>query len=99
MSKTDRYLDTIKDVVLAALADQDVAVALFGSIARGEGRGASDVDIGIVPRGRWMRCRLALLREQLDELNVPYVIEVIDFSEVSDEFRQEALKDAVWWKN
>jgi len=95
----NEYLEKIKVLVLAALEGEEVAIALFGSMSGGQHRSSSDVDVGIVPRGEWNRSKLTLLREQLEELNVPYAVDLVDFSEVSDEFQRQALRNVVWWKN
>jgi predicted nucleotidyltransferase len=92
------YLEKIKECVLADLAGEDVAVALFGSMASGTTFAGSDVDIAVLPKSSWNRSKLTLLRERLEELNVPYVVELVDFSEVSDDFRELALAHSLWWK-
>jgi predicted nucleotidyltransferase len=95
----NRHLETIKRVVLAGLQGEDVSVALFGSMASGFYRQPSDVDVAILPRNGWDRGKLALLREKLENLNVPYKVDVVDFSIVSQRFRDEALKTVVWWRH
>ena len=45
------YLERIKQNVLSELAEENVAVALFGSAAVGTDTCASDVDVAIIPRG------------------------------------------------
>lgn len=92
------YLENIKECVLASLAGEDVAIALFGSMARGKVHAGSDVDIAVLPRGPWDKRKLTFLRERLEELNVPYVVELVDFSEVSNDFREIALENSLWWK-
>jgi predicted nucleotidyltransferase len=92
-------LEAIKRVVLASLEQEDVSVALFGSMASGHIRQSSDVDVAIVPRNGWDRGKLALLREKLENLNVPYKVDVVDFSTVSRTFREEALRTVVWWRH
>jgi predicted nucleotidyltransferase len=95
----NRHLQTIKSLVLASLEHEDVSVGFFGSMASGSIRRSSDVDVAVVPRNGWNRSRLALLREQLEDLNVPYKVDVVDFSTVSQQFREEALKTVVWWRH
>jgi predicted nucleotidyltransferase len=94
----NKYLEEIKDCVVTALAEEDVAIALFGSMASGESHAGSGVDIALVPRGKWDRSKLTLLRERLEEMNTPYQVELVDFSEVSDDFRRVALAHSFWWK-
>ncbi len=89
----------LKNAVLDFLSGENSKVFLFGSRARGDNSAASDVDIGIVPREGFRREKLALLREFIENLNVPYKVEVVDFSQVSGRFKAEALKDAVLWKD
>jgi len=92
------YLKQIKQCILAGLGDEDVSIALFGSMARGTTRAGSDVDVAVIPHGKWDSRKMVYLREKLEELNVPYKVELIDFSYVSEDFRNLALKNTVWWK-
>lgn len=92
------HIEKIMECVMSALGDEDVSVGLFGSMAVGRPHRGSDVDVAIIPRGVWNRWKLALLREKLEDLNVPYKVELVDFSEVSDGFRGSALESIIWWK-
>ena len=56
------------------------------------------MDIAVIAHGRWDERRMVLLREKLEELNVPYKVDVVDFSVVSKEFRQLAFQSLIWWK-
>lgn len=94
----NKYLAKIKECVLFYLGGEEISVALFGSMAGGTVHGSSDVDIAIIPRGKWDHGKLVLLRERIEGLNVPYRVEIVDFSKVSDDFRSLALKSSVWWK-
>jgi predicted nucleotidyltransferase len=92
------YIDEIKRVVLSELAEEHVAIALFGSAATGASTYASDIDIAVVPYGTLNCAILSQLRERVEELSVPYVIDIVDFSMVSDFFKKTALIHAVWWR-
>ncbi|HHT9140371.1 MAG TPA: nucleotidyltransferase domain-containing protein, partial [Candidatus Tripitaka californicus] len=59
----------------------------------------SDVDIGIVPSGELSDRELAILRERIEDSNIPYKVEVVNFSEVSEGFKKSALKGAIVWKD
>lgn len=91
--------EKLKEVFLKFLKDEDIKVVLFGSRARGDFVNTSDVDIGIIIKKEIDRKNLILLREYIEELNIPYKVEIIDFSTVSEEFKQMALKEAVVWKD
>jgi predicted nucleotidyltransferase len=92
------HIADLRNAVVGFLSRDNARVFLFGSRARGDNAVVADVDIGIVPGEGFRKGKLALLREFIENLNVPYRVEIIDFSEVSDQFRTEALKDTVLWK-
>ncbi len=93
-------LDIVKETVLKYLGDQNVKVILFGSRARGNNTAASDIDIGIIPKGEFDRYKLSLLKQYIDEyLNIPYKVDVVDFSLVSEVFKKVALSRVIIWKN
>jgi predicted nucleotidyltransferase len=74
-------------------------IVLFGSRARGDNYISSDVDIGIIPYGKFDEKKITLLKENVENLNIPYKVEIVDFSGVSESFRKESLKKAVVWKD
>jgi len=76
-----------------------VKVILFGSRARGDNYISSDIDIGIIPYGKFDDKKITLLKEKTENLNIPYKVEIVNFMEVSKEFKQEALKKVVIWKD
>lgn len=90
-------LEKLKEVFLSFLKDEDVKVILFG--ARGDFVNTSDVDIGIIADKNFDKRKLILLREYIEELNIPYKVEIVDFSNVSEDFKQMALKEEVIWKD
>ena len=83
------YLEKIKQNVLSELAEENVAIALFGSAAAGVETCASDVDVAIIPRGIMNRAVLSRVREKVEELTVPYVVDIVDFSMVSESFKKK----------
>lgn len=89
----------LKQVVLDFFKADAVKVFLFGSRGRKDNHASSDVDIGILPLGDFAAEKLTLLREKIEALNIPYKVEIVNFLEVSEEFRREALKEAVVWKD
>jgi hypothetical protein len=39
------------------------------------------------------------LKEKIENLNIPYKVEIVDFSQVSESFKKEAIKEVVVWKD
>lgn len=93
------YILEIKQTVTGFFKDDDVRIILFGSRARNDNCRTSDVDIGIISPGKVDIKKITLLREKIDNLNIPFKIEIVNFSEVSEDFKEEALKGSVVWKN
>ena len=98
MGMDNIYVQKIRDLALGIFEHEDVRIILFGSRARGDNNRRSDVDIGIIPRGRFDSAKITVLRDRIDELNVPYKVEVVNFAEASPDFTREALKGAISWK-
>lgn len=91
-------ISELKRLTLALFKDAKVKIILFGSRARGDNYSSSDVDIGIIPLGSIDEGKIALLKEKMENMNIPYKVEVVNFSEVSEEFEKEAMRGAVVWK-
>jgi predicted nucleotidyltransferase len=94
-----KSLKAVKSAVLDAFRDQNITIFLFGSRARGDFNRHSDLDIGILPKQGYDRKKLVYLKDKLENLNIPYKVDVIDMSTVSDVFREKALKEGEIWKN
>lgn len=93
------HLKKLKELVLVSLKDEKVKVVLFGSRARGDNCGTSDVDIGLIPYTALNKKKMVLVKDRVEELNIPYKVEIVDFSRVSADFRKEAMRGAVIWKD
>jgi len=89
----------LRTLVMDFMKDEKVQIVLFGSRARQDHVSFSDVDIGILPCEKLSKTKLTLLKEKIEDSNIPYKVDVVDLSEVSEDFRKEILKDAVVWKD
>ena len=101
-SLTPIYQKSIRDLkslIIEFFKEENVIVILFGSRARGDYSRVSDIDIGILPKNRFDRKKLVLLKEKIDNLNFPYTVDVVDLSKVSEAFREKALREGIVWKN
>ena len=95
----DPYLERLKEKILSRMKEEKVWIFVFGSRARGDQDRTSDVDIGFLPQGKWNKKKFTLLKEEIENLNIPYKVDLVDFSEVSERFKKEALKDVIRWKD
>lgn len=95
----DRIVEQVKNVVLQFFEDEDVKILLFGSSARGDSHRYSDIDIGILPNNGYNKEKLILLRERLENMNIPYSVDLVDISKTSDDFKENVFKEGKIWKS
>ena len=99
MKTPEKHMESLMELVVGFLRDDPVKVVLFGSRARGDHRLASDADIGLIPRGPIRPGRIALLRDMIEQSNIPLRVEIVDLSASPQSLRDSALKDAIPWKD
>ena len=66
-------------------------VFIFGSRAKGKARKFSDYDIGVIGKKSLNFKKIAQINEELEESDLPYRVDVVDFSTVSKNFKNIAL--------
>ncbi len=99
MELYNEYISKLKCCVLDALKGEDIKVFVFGSRARGDGHRTSDIDIGYRAGECFDKKKLIFLKNELEKVNIPYKVELVNFDEVGKDFKEEALKDIVVWKD
>ena len=88
-------ISEIKKIVFQFLNPQKDRVFIFGSRAIGGERKFSDVDIGIESKRKLTGEILVNIREAFEESNIPYTVDVVDFSNVSEKFKTLALQKII----
>jgi len=87
------YEDSLKElikIIESVINEKGVVVYLFGSRATGKATSSSDIDIGILyTQDRNLSKRLTILREMIEISNIPYLVDVVDLSKVSESFRDK----------
>lgn len=91
--------DSLKEIVLSILSKylsiDDYNVFIFGSRASKGGSDRSDIDIGIQGDKPIQDRIMAAVRDEFEELNILYKFDIVDFSQVSEEFRDIALNNII----
>jgi predicted nucleotidyltransferase len=91
-----KSLNLILEVLKKNLNSQ-AKVYLFGSSVKGDYKKFSDIDIAIENGDKEA---ITNIRYQIENLNIPYKVEIIDLSKVSKEFKKEILKTGILiWKS
>ncbi|MBU1323418.1 nucleotidyltransferase domain-containing protein [Patescibacteria group bacterium] len=89
-----KYLDIINKILWVHLDKSRDRAFIFGSWAIGDNRKWSDIDIGIESKRKITFEILSRLNEDFDESNLPYAVDVVDFSGTTKQF-QAVAKQAV----
>jgi len=85
-----KHLETIRRILAEYVGDCEVRA--FGSRVVRRAKDHSDLDLAVVAGNKIERRTKMLLREAFEESDLPFRVDVIDYSAVSDEFR--AIIDA-----
>ena len=98
MPSSPTNLAPLKKLVLEFFEHDSVKIVLFGSRARDDATSQSDVDIGIIPQNRLPAIRISRLLDEIERSTIPFKVEIVNLSETSEVFRNEAMKEVVVWK-
>jgi len=81
----------IKEIIFRFLNSKEFQVFIFGSRTTGKAKRYSDYDVGIWGKKPVPASTVVLIEEAFEESDLPYKVEIVDFSLVSPEFRKVAL--------
>ena len=94
----DTRLEQILNILKQKLEGVPCTVILFGSRVKGSGSEHSDFDIAIEARGD-LSFPLSLLREELDQSNIPQKVDLVDLNAASLAFRSAVMREGeILWK-
>ena len=88
-----------KETIIEIISKQltEAKIYLFGSRARKDHLPESDIDIAIDNRNKIDSFLLSLIKEEIEESNIPFTVDVVDLHDISDDFKKQILKDSVIW--
>jgi predicted nucleotidyltransferase len=91
----ENYLNMVRQILLQRLSPYNAKLLLFGSMARGDFWRASDIDVAVLPDKKLPVGLLSELREQLEDSNIPYRVELVDLSTVSKNFAKRVMETGI----
>jgi hypothetical protein len=56
----------------------------------------ADIDIGVIP-AMDLQDELEVIQDEIEQSFVPYSVDLVDFSKISEPFKQQALKKIIPW--
>lgn len=80
----------IKKIISKFINSKDYKIFIFGSRAKERARKFSDYDIGIVGKRPLSFEKMALIEDALEESDLPFRVDLIDFHSVTKEFKKSA---------
>ena len=89
----EKYLKKIKKEIEDFENKKDLEFFIFGSSIKKERFG--DVDIGVT--GGSGDKRIDILKEKFEESTLPFFVDIVDFDDVSENFKSNVLNNGVLW--
>lgn len=83
----------IKKIIFRFLNPKKYQVFIFGSRAIGKAKKYSDYDVGIFGKKPVPWHILSIIEEDLEESDLPYKVDLVDFSLVPKKFKEIALSE------
>jgi len=91
----NRQWQMVSDLALAKLKAAGAKVWIFGSRSRGDHQEFSDLDVLFEGQGPVPRALISEIREQLEESRLPIKVDLVEWSELADDYRPGVVKDRV----
>jgi len=85
----------IKNILFKFLDPQKDKTFIFGSWATGNSRKFSDIDIGVKSHKKISEGVISNIQEEFEESDLPYTVDVVDFFQASDTFRDVAFQKII----
>jgi predicted nucleotidyltransferase len=86
----------IKDILNSYIRLSEYKLFFFGSRVMETGGDRSDIDIGILGE-KIDDTDMFEIQDKIKELEIPYSINLIDFCDVSDSFKETAMKNVEYF--
>jgi len=88
----EKYLNMLREAIARNVDTAIWQPVIFGSRASGRAQRFSDIDLGFSGLQPLPISVQAKLQDALDESDIPYVIDIVDLSVASPEFREVATQ-------
>jgi len=97
MTPRERAIQVVRGLVLDKLKGITCNVYLIGSCARGEINRYSDIDIAVEILQPAPDTLISDIRILLEQSNIPFFVDVFDFTLLDKHFRDQIKKEGVLW--
>lgn len=90
-----KTIKTLKEIIFHFLDPKKDKVFVFGSRAGDRAQKFSDIDIGVESPRKIPWHQLITIEGAFEESDLPYTVDVVDFSAVSNKFKKLAKKKTI----
>ena len=97
MTPRERAIQAVRLLVTDKLANIPARVYLIGPSARGDSHRYSDIDIAIETLQATTETLIPDIRCLLEESDIPFFVDVFDFTQLDESYRQQIKKEGVLW--
>ena len=91
------YKPEIIYIIRKNLKNNPADILLFGSRADGKASNLSDFDIAIRSETEIYDSVMDAIREELENSNIPFKIDLVDYNKVSDKLRLSIDRSSIKW--
>ena len=91
------YRKQIIRIICDTIPDPALEIIIYGSRARGDARPDSDYDIALKLAEKIHPARLSLIKERLEESNIPFKVDIVDINNVTEDLRNSIIEEGVLW--
>ena len=91
------YKSQIIDIIRKYIKDKSIEILLFGSRAEGNSSMISDYDLAIRSKDELSETILSTIKEELDNSNIPFKVDLVDYNKVSDALRESIDRSNIKW--
>ena len=91
---TDEQINFIHKTVLIPLQKKGAKIFFYGSRARGDYKKFSDLDI-MIEADQSLSKELGEIKNQLENSNFPYKVDLVEYKDFADSYKEGYLKDRV----
>lgn len=81
--------------IIAPVRPSGYKLFIFGSRAKGTNRKYSDIDLGVEGKNKLTAKEYLALTTTLEDSDLPYKVDVVDFSSVTDRFNKIAKQNII----
>ena len=92
---TDKILNEIRRILFLHITKENNTAFIFGSWSNGTARKFSDIDLGIESAQGVTLGTLGKIREDFENSSLPYSVDIVDFTTVSEKFKNVAKKSLI----